>query len=223
MMPMTPSGTRIWPTWMPDGRNLRPLISPMGSGSATIWRRPSTMVAMAESDRVRRSTSAGARPAATAASRSSWLAARSSAASRTMASAISSSARLRVALSARAIARDAARACWPTCSMYCLMSIVVPLFLVIQLDTYAYLRQLAARHLQRQLQHRVPRVAGVSLGAQALDHLVDLRRVLQRRFQRRQRDAPQRRVHHPFARPPDAVFLEQRAQWPALRHPGLQF
>src|SRR5471032_1569668 len=211
MMPMTPSGTRIWPTWMPDGRNLRPLISPMGSGSATIWRRPSTMVAMAESDRVRRSTSAGARPAATAASRSSWLAARSS------------SARLRVALSARAIARDAARACWPTCSMYCLMSIVIPLFLVIQLDAYAYLRQLAARHLQRQLQHRVPRVAGVSLGAQALDHLVDLRRVLQRRFQRRQRDAPQRRVHHPFARSPDAVFLEQRAQWPALRHPGLQF
>ena len=68
---------------------------------------------------------AGARPAARAASRSRWLAARSLALSRTIASAISSSARLRVALSARAIAREAARAWRPTCSMYAGMFMIV--------------------------------------------------------------------------------------------------
>jgi hypothetical protein len=75
MMPMTPSGTRIWPTWMPLGRNFMFEISPIGSGSATIWRRPSTMVAMALSDSARRSSRAGARPAARAASRSRAFAA----------------------------------------------------------------------------------------------------------------------------------------------------
>ena len=34
MMPTTPSGTRIFPTWMPVGRNLRSVISPTGSASA---------------------------------------------------------------------------------------------------------------------------------------------------------------------------------------------
>jgi len=117
MMPITPSGTRIWPTWMPLGRDFMFEISPIGSGKVAIWRRPSTMVAIAAGDSARRSSSAGARPAARAASRSSALAAASWAASRSMASAIRSSARLRVAPSARAIARAAARALRPSVCM----------------------------------------------------------------------------------------------------------
>jgi hypothetical protein len=42
------------------------------------------------------------------------------------------------------------------------------------------------------------------------------------RFQHGQRNAAQRRLHHAFARPPDAVFLQQRAQRAPLRHAGLE-
>src|ERR1051325_9181065 len=49
MMPTTPSGTRILPTWMPDGRSLRSVISPTGSGRFAIWITPSAIAAMRSS------------------------------------------------------------------------------------------------------------------------------------------------------------------------------
>jgi hypothetical protein len=64
MMPITPSGTRIRPTWMPLGRNLRSLISPTGSGSAATCSTPSAIAATPLAESVRRSSSAGSRPAA---------------------------------------------------------------------------------------------------------------------------------------------------------------
>src|SRR5450830_1514884 len=210
MMPMTPSGTRICPTWMPVGRYFMFEISPIGSASAAICVKPSTMVAIAASDRVRRSSMAGARPAAAAASRSRWLASRSRPASRTMAAAIRLRARLRVALSARAMAREAVRARVPTSCIYSVISMLLSI-------------KLPPGDLQAQLQHGVPGVARVPLGAQALDHLVDLRRFLQRRIEHGQRNAPQCRLHHALARSPDAVLFQQGAQWTPLRHARLQF
>jgi hypothetical protein len=75
MMPITPSGTRIWPTWMPLGRDFMFEISPIGSGSARSGAGLRPWWRWRLSDRARRSSSAGARPAARAASRSSPLAA----------------------------------------------------------------------------------------------------------------------------------------------------
>ena len=46
MMPTTPSGTRMRPTWMPVGRKRRSVISPTGSGSAAICARPSAIAAI---------------------------------------------------------------------------------------------------------------------------------------------------------------------------------
>jgi hypothetical protein len=40
IMPNTPSGTRIWPTRMPLGCCLRPLISPISSGIAASCSQP---------------------------------------------------------------------------------------------------------------------------------------------------------------------------------------
>jgi len=102
---------------MPVGRYFIFEISPIGSGRATICSSPAIMVAMACSDSVRRSSIAGARPLARAVSRSIWLAARNRSASRRMAAAIRLSARFLTALSARAMARDAARARCPTSVM----------------------------------------------------------------------------------------------------------
>jgi len=92
MMPITPSGTRIWPTWIPLGRNFRLEISPIGSDRETICSNPSAMVAIALSDKLSRSSIASDRPLLRAAVRSCSLAARSSAASRRIAPAIVSSA-----------------------------------------------------------------------------------------------------------------------------------
>ena len=70
MMPTTPSGTRILPTWMPLGRYLRSVISPTGSGSAAICSRPSAMARISWALSVRRSTKAASCPAVLAAATS---------------------------------------------------------------------------------------------------------------------------------------------------------
>src|SRR3989338_807056 len=94
---------------MPEGRNLRSVISPMGSARATICSSPSAMVATAFSERARRSSMAASMPAARAASISSRFAAINLSWSRRMASAMASSALFLVLVSAFAIRREAAR------------------------------------------------------------------------------------------------------------------
>src|SRR3989454_9482722 len=118
MMPTTPKGTRIRPTWMPVGRYLRSLISPTGSGSAAICRRPSAIAATVAGFKVRRSTNAASLPVARAPATSWALAARSFASSRRIAAAIASSAESLACVDARARTRAAARARSPTSRMY---------------------------------------------------------------------------------------------------------
>ena len=129
MMPMTPSGTRILPTWMPEGRYFMSDISPIGSASAAIWRRPSAMPLMVFSVKVRRSTEASSSPLAFAAATSCAFAASSLLVLSRMAVAMFSSAWFFALVSACATMREAARACCPTPFMYCLMSsITIPSF-----------------------------------------------------------------------------------------------
>src|SRR5438552_3746155 len=109
-VPTTPSGTRMRPTWIPDGRYLRSAISPIGSGRATICRRPSAIASMPDCGSVRRSTNAASSPAARDASTSRALAARSRLPSRSSATAALSRAAFLLAVEARASTRDAAHA-----------------------------------------------------------------------------------------------------------------
>jgi len=126
MIPITPSGTRIMPTWMPEGRNARSSISPMGSRKAAISRSPSAIAPIVFGVSVRRSTKASSCPAARAAATSSALAARRRASSRRIAAAIASSAAFLRSVPARASMRAAARAASPTLRMYRPMSSNVP-------------------------------------------------------------------------------------------------
>ena len=66
---------------MPDGRNLRSVISPTGSGSAAMASSPVAIAAIVLASSVRRSTNAASWPAASAAATSSALAAASASAS----------------------------------------------------------------------------------------------------------------------------------------------
>jgi len=117
MMPITPSGTRILPSWMPEGRRLMSLISPTGSGSAATCSRPAAMDSMPFSSSVRRSISAGSRPAARASSRSCALAASSSARRARISAAIAIRAAFLAAVEAAASTREAARAWRPRVCM----------------------------------------------------------------------------------------------------------
>ena len=117
IMPNTPSGTRIWPTLRPEGRRLMPVISPTGSGIAASWSQPSAMVAMILSVRRRRSTIGAARPAASAAATSRALASRNGAPAASSSRASSVRVSFFALVEARAIAAEAARACWPTLCM----------------------------------------------------------------------------------------------------------
>ena len=74
MMPITPRGTRIWPTWMPLGRDFMFEISPIGSGIAASCSQPSAQVSMIFGVSLRRSTIGADRPAAVARSMSRALA-----------------------------------------------------------------------------------------------------------------------------------------------------
>ena len=62
MIPITPSGTRIRPTCNPEGRIRISPISPTGSGSAAIWRKPSAIDRMRASVSSSRSSRGAARP-----------------------------------------------------------------------------------------------------------------------------------------------------------------
>ena len=75
MIPTTPNGTLMRPTWMPVGREWTPVISPTGSGRAAISASPWAIASIRASVSSRRSARAAssARPA----SRSRRLAARS--------------------------------------------------------------------------------------------------------------------------------------------------
>ena len=110
MMPTTPSGTRIHPTWMPDGRYLRSVISPTGSGSAAMASSPAAIAAIVSASSVSRSTKAASWPAAVAAATSSALAAISAAASSRSAVAMAISAAFFVPrVGPRDLARGGAR------------------------------------------------------------------------------------------------------------------
>ena len=116
-MPITPRGTRILPTLIPEGCSFNSLISPTGSGSFATCSRPCAMLSIVFSVSVRRSMKAASLPAARADFTSSEFAARSFFASRRTAFAAAKSARFLVSVSARATSRDAARARRPTSSM----------------------------------------------------------------------------------------------------------
>jgi hypothetical protein len=117
MMPMTPSGTRILPTVMPDGRRLRSVISPTGSGSAATCSRPTAIASMPLADRVRRSIIDGSRPLARASARSRALASRSCAARARISAAIARRALFLASVEAAATLREALRAWRPTVCM----------------------------------------------------------------------------------------------------------
>ena len=110
MMPITPSGTRICPTRMPEGWVRNSPVSPTGSGSAATCSTPRAIDSTDLSVRVRRSTNAASLPAALAPATSCAFAARIGPRSRRMAAAMAARERFLVAVSARAIARDASRA-----------------------------------------------------------------------------------------------------------------
>jgi hypothetical protein len=114
MIPITPSGTRILPTCIPDGRYFKSVISPTGSGSAAICSNPSAMPAMLLAVSVRRSIIAESRPRFAALSTSIAFAASSTCSSRLIAAAICSSDLFFAAVSAFATRREAARASRPT-------------------------------------------------------------------------------------------------------------
>src|SRR2546421_212846 len=76
MKPITPSGTRTRAISRPVGRRHASTVSPTGSGSAAISRRPAAMVSMRTSVSVRRSRKARGTPVARARSRSARLASR---------------------------------------------------------------------------------------------------------------------------------------------------
>src|SRR5438094_586060 len=76
MIAITPSGTRMRPTWMPDGRYASPVTSPTGSGSFATSRSPSAIASIALAVSVRRSMKASSRPSARAAFTSCAFAAR---------------------------------------------------------------------------------------------------------------------------------------------------
>ncbi len=116
-MPNTPSGTRICPTLMPEGRRFTFVISPTGSGIAAICSQPSATVSITLSVRRRRSTIGAARPPASAAAMSRALAACSCGFVARNRAARFSSAAFFAAVEAAAMAVAAARAATPTWAM----------------------------------------------------------------------------------------------------------
>ena len=125
MMPTTPRGTRILPTWMPLGRRFISVIAPMGSGRAATWRRPSIMLWMVLSDSSKRSSSAGSKPLSRPRCISNALAALRAARWASKASAMAMRALFLVWVSAAAMTRDALRASRPRVVMYSMTDINV--------------------------------------------------------------------------------------------------
>src|SRR2546428_5680146 len=110
MKPMTPRGTGTRAISRPLGRRQASTVSPTGSGSAAISRRPAAIVSMRASVSVRRSRNARGWPAARARSRSARLASRMAAVFSSSPRAICSSASFLVRLPHSARARAASRA-----------------------------------------------------------------------------------------------------------------
>ena len=122
IMPNTPSGTRMWPTLMPLGRRLRPVISPTGSGMAAICSQPCATVSMMLGVSFKRSTRGAAKPACMAWLMSMALAVCKAAQFSRRSTAKRRSAASLAAVLAAAIRVDAVRAAAPTSAMYAAMS-----------------------------------------------------------------------------------------------------
>ena len=123
MMPITPRGTRIRPTVMPEGCVLIPLISPTGSGRRAIWANPCAMASIRARVNSSRSSSAPDNPVDRAALRSAALASPMRSRALRICWAIASNAAFFCPVLALATSRAAERAASPDS---CIQSLISP-------------------------------------------------------------------------------------------------
>src|SRR5258706_4015568 len=169
MIAITPSGTRMRPTWMPEGRYASEVISPTGSGSFATSRSPADIASIPFAGSARRSMKASSRPSERAAFTSCALAARIAFSRSARDSAAASSARFFAEVVARASARLATRADSPMACTMARTSAEAFRSLGMSSSSGHFLENRPPRESQRQLHDAVPRVGGLY----AFNHEVD--------------------------------------------------
>ena len=125
-IPMTPSGTRILPTRIPESIVLTPSIAPTGSGNPATCSRLTIKLAILSALSSSRSSNAGANPVSAPAVTSCALAAKRLLRLSAIASRMANSALLRVATVLAATTREASRACRPSSFTLFSMDTVIP-------------------------------------------------------------------------------------------------